>query len=117
MLKQEQRIHVLLAENDPRLTRYLRANLEEQQYRVHTVNHGIQFLRQLDLEEPDVILLSMRLADMSGVELLQRLREFSQIPVVMLCDECDEEHQYDPADMVRLQMEIPPDFKPHPLFT
>ena len=32
------------------------------------------------------------------------------------CDECGEEHQYDPADMVRFQMEIPSDFKPHPLF-
>jgi hypothetical protein len=32
------------------------------------------------------------------------------------CDDCGEEHQYDPADMVRLQMEIPTDFKPHPLF-
>ena len=43
---------------------------------MQAVNHGIQFLRQLDLEEPDLILLSTRLADMSGVELLQRLREF-----------------------------------------
>lgn len=32
------------------------------------------------------------------------------------CDECGEEHQYDPADLVRLQMEIAPDFRPHPMF-
>lgn len=93
LLKTDRRTRVLLAENNPRLARYIRANLEEQQYRVHTVNHGIQFLRQLDLEEPDVILLSTQLADMSGVELLQRLREFSQIPVMMLCDECDEDER------------------------
>ncbi len=93
LLKQDRRVRVLLAENDARLTRYLRANLEEQQYRVHTVNHGVQFLRQLDLEEPDLILLATHLADMSGVELLQRLREFSQIPVIMLCDDCDEDER------------------------
>lgn len=91
--KQDRRIRVLLAENDPRMTRYLRNNLEEQQYRVQTVNHGVQMLRQLDLEEPDIILLSTRLADMSGVELLQRLREFSQRPVIMLCDDCDEDER------------------------
>jgi hypothetical protein len=32
------------------------------------------------------------------------------------CDDCGEENQYDPADLVRLQMEIASDFKPHPLF-
>jgi DNA-binding response OmpR family regulator/signal transduction histidine kinase len=92
-LKQDRRVRVLLAESDPRLTRYLRANLEEQQYRVQTVNHGVQFLRQLDLEEPDIILLATRLADMSGVDLLQRLRDFSQVPVMMLCDECGEDER------------------------
>jgi DNA-binding response OmpR family regulator/signal transduction histidine kinase len=93
LLKQSQRAYVLVAEGDARMTRYLRANLEEHAYRVQTVNHGVQFLRQLDLEEPDLILLSTRLADISGLELLQRLREFAQIPVVMLCDECDEDER------------------------
>ncbi len=91
LFKQDRRLRVLLAESDARLMRYLRANLEERQYRVQTVSHGVQFLRQLDLEEPDIILLSTRLSDMSGVELLQRLREFSQTPVIMLSDDCDED--------------------------
>ncbi len=91
--KQDKRVRVLLADSDARMTRYLRNNLEEQQYRVQTVSHGVQFLRQLDLEEPDVILLATRLADMSGIELLQRLREFSQRPVIMLCDNCDEDER------------------------
>jgi len=99
LFKHDRRIRILLAENDPRLTRYLRANLEEQHYRVHTASHGIQFLRQLDLEEPDVIILSTRLADMSGVELLQRLREFSQMPVIMLCDDCDEDERVQLFDL------------------
>nr|HET6903241.1 ATP-binding protein [Ktedonobacteraceae bacterium] len=92
-LKQSQRSYILVAEADPRLTRYLRANLEEHQYRVQTVSQGVQFLRQLDLEEPDAIMLATRLADIGGLELLQRLREFSPIPVIMLCDECDEDER------------------------
>jgi len=92
-LKQSQRSHVLVAENDARLTRYLRANLEEQHYHVQTVSHSTQLLRQLDLEEPDVILLSIHLADVSGIELLSRLREFSRTPVIMLCDACDEDER------------------------
>jgi DNA-binding response OmpR family regulator len=99
LFKQDRRVRVLLAESDARLTRYLRANLEEQNYRVHTVNHGIQFLRQLDLEETDIILLSSHLADMSGIELLQRMREFSQAPVMMLCDDCDEDERVQLFDL------------------
>jgi len=87
------RCNVLIVENDARIARYLRAHLEEQRYRVHAVSSGVQFLRRLDLEEPDIILLATRLADMSGIELLQRLREFSQAPVIMLCDACDEDER------------------------
>jgi Response regulators consisting of a CheY-like receiver domain and a winged-helix DNA-binding domain len=98
-LKQERRTRVLLAENDARLTRYIRANLEEQQYRVLTVTHGLQFLRQLDLEDPDLIILSTHLTDMSGVELLQRLREFSPAPVMVLSDACEEDERVQLFDL------------------
>jgi DNA-binding response OmpR family regulator/signal transduction histidine kinase len=98
-LKQEQRVRVLLAENDPRLARYIRANLEEQQYRVQVVNHGVQFLRQIDLEEPDLIILAERLADMQCIELLQRLREFSNVPVITLCDDCAEDERVQLLDL------------------
>jgi DNA-binding response OmpR family regulator/signal transduction histidine kinase len=92
-LRQNPRSKVVVVENDARIARYLRAHLVEQQYDVHIAGHGIQFLRQLDLEEPDIILLATRLSDMSGVELLQRLREFSRTPVMMLCDECEEDER------------------------
>ena len=85
------RVRVLVVESDPRMARYLRANLEEQRYQVHVVAHGLQFLRQLDLEEPDLILLASDPGDMAGAELLQRLREFATTPVLMLCKDGDED--------------------------
>jgi DNA-binding response OmpR family regulator/signal transduction histidine kinase len=84
---------VFIVEKDVRIARYLRAHLEEQRYQVHTVNSGVQFLRSLDLEEPDLILLATHLIGMSGIELLQQLREFSQVPVIMLCDSSNEEDE------------------------
>jgi DNA-binding response OmpR family regulator/signal transduction histidine kinase len=89
-LKQDERSYVLVAESDPRLSRYLRANLEEHAYRVQTVSSGVQFLRQLDLEEPDIIVLSTQMPDTGGLELLQRMREFLQTPVIMLYADCEE---------------------------
>ena len=90
-LRQSEHSKIVVVENDMRIVRYLRAHLQEQQYQIHTVSHGIQLLRQLDLEEPDIILLATRLSDISGAEVLQRLREFSAIPVMMLCDNADED--------------------------
>ncbi len=92
-LKQDERLFVLVAEGDARLNRYLRANLEEYAYRVQVVSSGVQFLRQLDLEEPDIIMLSTHLPDTSGLELLQRVREFLSTPVIMLYTTCDEEER------------------------
>src|SRR5205085_5331849 len=90
-IRQSEHSKIVVVENDMRIVRYLRAHLQEQQFQVHTVSHGIQLLRQLDLEEPDIILLATRLSDISGAEVLQRLREFSAIPVMMLCDNADED--------------------------
>lgn len=93
------RVKVLVVESDPRMARYLRANLEEQRYQVHVVTHGLQFLRQLDLEEPDLILLASDPGDMAGAELLQRLREFASTPVLMLCNDGDEDEHVRYLDM------------------
>ena len=82
-----------MAENDARVARYLRAHLEEEHYNVQVVSHGVPFLRQLDLQDPDLIVLATQLADMSGAELLQRLREFARTPVILLCDECADDER------------------------
>lgn len=94
-----QRVQVAIVESDTRTARYLRANLEEQSYRVQVHNYGTQFLRQIDLEEPDLVLLASNLTDMQGIELLQRLREFSHVPVVMLCDSDDEDERVHLLDL------------------
>jgi len=91
--RHSQRVRIAVVESDARIARYLRANLEEQHYRVQVLTHGTQFLRQFDLEEPELVLLATHLNDMQGIELLQRLREFSHVPIMMLCDDDDEDER------------------------
>jgi DNA-binding response OmpR family regulator/signal transduction histidine kinase len=86
-----QRLRVSVVESDARIARYLRAHLEEERYQVQIFNQGTQFLRRFDLEEPNLVLLDSLLADMQGLELLQRLREFSRVPVMMLCEDDNDE--------------------------
>ncbi len=90
-LRVQQQASIAVVERDPRMARYIRANLEEQRYQVYTASNGLQFLRQLDLKEPDLALLASDVGDMSGAELLEHMREFSRIPVLMLCDDTEDE--------------------------
>jgi PAS domain S-box-containing protein len=90
-LRPQQHASIALVERDPRMARYIRANLEEQRYQVYSASNGLQFLRQLDLHEPDLALLASDVGDMSGAELLQHLREFSHLPVLMLCEDSEDE--------------------------
>lgn len=91
LARHAQRVRVAVVESDARIARYLRANLEEERYQVQVLSQGTQFLRQFDLEEPGLVLLATHLADMQGLDLLQRLREFSRVPVMMLCNDDDDE--------------------------
>lgn len=93
---------VCIVENDARIVRYIRAHLEEQHYRVQTFGAGVPFLRQLELEEPDLLLLAAHLADMSGANVLQQLREFSHIPVLMLGDARDADNEDERARLLDL---------------
>jgi len=37
-------------------------------------------------------------------------------PFTVLCDECGKEYSYEPDELLRLELELPASFKPHPLF-
>ena len=86
---------VLVVDADPGIVRYVRMNFEEQRYRVLSALDGTQALKMLEREEPDLLLLDVNTAGMNGFEVLQRLRDFSAVPVIMLSAQRDE------ADCVR----------------
>lgn len=86
---------VLIVDADPGIVRYVRMNFEEQRYRVLAALDGTQALKMIEREEPDLLLLDVNAAGMNGFEVLQRLRDFSAVPVIMLSAQRDE------ADCVR----------------
>lgn len=75
---------VLVVEDEPQMRRFLRAALGAEGHRVveaWTVADGI---RMATTERPDLVLLDLGLPDGDGLEVVRRLREWSQIPVVVL---------------------------------
>jgi two-component system, OmpR family, KDP operon response regulator KdpE len=74
----------LVVDDEKQIRKFLRIVLEEDHYRVLESESGKQGLADVALRRPDVVLLDLGLPDMEGIAVLKRLREWSQVPVLIL---------------------------------
>ena len=75
---------ILVVEDDGSIRRFLRAGLEAQGYEVHETENGQRALAEAAINPPDLVILDLGLADMDGVQVVERLREWSQAPILVL---------------------------------
>jgi DNA-binding response OmpR family regulator len=84
----ERRRNVLVVDDEPYIGRIIQLKLESSPYEVEVVQDGAAALERLRTEDPvDLILLDIMMPNMSGFEVLSRLREIphrSDTPVIML---------------------------------
>jgi DNA-binding response OmpR family regulator len=76
---------ILVIEDEPGLLEILAVNLESSGYRAVTAADGIEAWRRFEEEQPDLILLDLKLPEISGFRLLELFRDSSEtIPVIVL---------------------------------
>jgi two-component system KDP operon response regulator KdpE len=75
---------ILVVDDEMAVRRFLRNLLEGAGFTIFEAGTGGEALEAMKKKHPDAILLDLRLPDMTGVEVLQVLREWSKVPVVML---------------------------------
>lgn len=75
---------LLIIEDEAPIRRFLRASLPMHDYRLLEAVTAEDGLRLAAAQRPDVVVLDLGLPDMDGLELVQRLREWSEVPVVVL---------------------------------
>lgn len=80
----------LIIDDEVQIRRLLRVALEAENYQVHEAENGQQGLVEIANRKPAVILLDLGLPDMDGLEVLKRLREWSEAPVLVLSVRDDE---------------------------
>jgi len=80
----------LIIDDEVQIRRLLRVVLEGENYQVHEAETGQQGLMETASRRPDVILLDLGLPDSDGLEVLKRLREWSEAPVLILSVRDDE---------------------------
>ena len=74
----------LVVDDEVQLRRLLRLALESKGYEVFEAGTGSLGLSEAAFRHPDVILLDLGLPDMDGLEVLKRLREWTETPVLVL---------------------------------
>ncbi len=84
---------VLVADNDPAIRRFVRANLEARSYQTLMAMDGTEAINSIEKELPDLIILDAMLPSLNGLEVLKQLRDWSKTPVIMLSARDDEEYK------------------------
>jgi two-component system KDP operon response regulator KdpE len=90
MVSPEEKV-ILIVDDEPRMVRFVRMNLELEGYQVAQAGSGLEALEKVRDELPDLVLLDVMMPEMDGFETLARLREISTVPVIMLTVKGDEE--------------------------
>jgi two-component system KDP operon response regulator KdpE len=78
------RTRLLVIEDDPQIQRFLATALEAHGYELHIVNTGNEGLRQAAQHQPDIVIVDLGLPDISGLDVIARLREWYAQPILVL---------------------------------
>ena len=84
---------VLVIDDEPALLRAVSAALKARDYDVATVGTGQAAIDAIALTPPDVVVLDLGLPDLDGIEVCRRVREWSDVPIVVLSAEGSEERK------------------------
>jgi two-component system KDP operon response regulator KdpE len=77
-------LKVLVIDDEEAIRRFLRVALSSQGYVIFEAATGAEGLSSVATQKPDVVILDLGLPDMDGVEVTKLLREWTQIPIIIL---------------------------------
>lgn len=84
---------VLVIDDEPKIRRFLRAGFELQGFSVREADDAAEGLKAATFDAPDLIVLDLDLPDLHGGEILERLRSWSNVPIIILSVESSEEQK------------------------
>lgn len=83
--------HILIVDDEPMQIKGLRFNLEQQEdYIIDEAHDGVKALEIFDPERHDLVLLDVMLPEMDGMEVCQKIRSVSDVPIIMLTAKGDD---------------------------
>lgn len=90
---------VLVVDDDIRMLRMMKRVLELEGFQVLAASSGEASLKIFEKETPDLVLLDIMMPDMDGYSVCQRIREFSQVPIIMVTAKGDDKEKVEGLDI------------------
>lgn len=81
---------ILIVEDQPKLAALLHEYLEQADYKTHIIDNGLQVVSWVKQNSPSLILLDIMLPGKDGMEVCKEIREFSQVPIIMVTARVEE---------------------------
>ncbi|MFH1651008.1 MAG: response regulator transcription factor [Chloroflexota bacterium] len=85
-----EKTHILVVDDDPAILRLLCTNLKARGYKVSTAADGEESLKAAEGDFVDLIVLDLMMPKVDGVEVCRRVREWSDVPIIILSARGDE---------------------------
>lgn len=95
---QSRKTSVLVVDDDARMLRMMQQILELENYRVLRAHDGESAINAFDEETPALVLLDIMMPDIDGYTVCQRIREFSQVPIIMVTAKNDDMEKIEGLD-------------------
>lgn len=89
---------ILVVEDDRAVRNLITTTLETQNYQFHTAATGSESLLEAVSSRPDVILLDLGLPDMDGVEIIKKIRTWSNMPIIVVSARSEDKDKIDALD-------------------
>ena len=75
---------ILIVEDEAKIARFLTLELQHEGYEVRTAGDGRTALQECESWQPDLMILDLMLPQLSGIEVCRRIRQSSDLPIIML---------------------------------
>ena len=81
---------ILVVDDEPVLVKGIRYNLQNEGYEVLTGCNGLEAVQCVQSQNVDLVILDVMMPQMDGLQACQRIREFSDVPIIMLTAKTDD---------------------------
>jgi two-component system, OmpR family, KDP operon response regulator KdpE len=92
-------LRILVVDDEPQIRRFLDTGLTGRGYCVLTAADGVTALDVLITERPDVVILDLAMPRLDGLEVLRRVREWSDVPIIVLSVRDDDPGKVEALDL------------------
>lgn len=89
---------ILVVEDDPAITNLIRTTLDTQNYQYHTAKNGSGAILDATSYNPDVMILDLGLPDMDGVDIIKKVRGWSNLPIIVVSARSEDQDKVDALD-------------------